>query len=58
MGAKYSHGAWEQFADQASTILDKTKFDFFVRLSKLWQDGEMNIDLEMIFALLNIDSPN
>ena len=21
MGAKYSHGVWEQFADQASTIL-------------------------------------
>ncbi len=24
MGAKYSYGVWEQFADQASTILEKT----------------------------------
>ena len=29
MAAKYSHGAWEQFADQASTILDTKKFELF-----------------------------
>jgi len=31
MGAKYSHGVWEQFADQASTILgDQTFSDVLV----------------------------
>ena len=30
MGAKYSHGVWEQFADQASTILgDQIVYDVF-----------------------------
>ena len=28
MGAKYSHGVWEQFADQASTILGDQIFRF------------------------------
>ena len=37
MGAKYSYGVWEQFADQASTILGKQKFDFLFWVSKLWQ---------------------
>ncbi len=27
MGAKYSYGVWEQFADQASTILGNKKFE-------------------------------
>ena len=36
MGAKYSHGAWEQFADQASTILRrKTSLNFFMAVQDL-----------------------
>ena len=30
MGAKYSYGVWEQFADQASTILVKKSLNFFL----------------------------
>ena len=29
MGAKYSYGVWEYFADQASTNLGKKSFNFF-----------------------------
>ena len=36
MGAKYSYGVWEQFADQANIILRKTE-STFVWVSKLWQ---------------------
>ena len=27
MGAKYSYGVWEQFADQASTILEQNSLN-------------------------------
>jgi len=30
MGAKYSYGVWEQFADQASTILVQRSLFFFL----------------------------
>ena len=35
MGAKYSHGVWEQFADQASTILGKTSLNLFMAVQTL-----------------------
>ena len=36
MGAKYSYGVWEQFADQASIIMGRKTKVF--RVSTLWQD--------------------
>ena len=35
MGAKYSHGVWEQFADHASTILEKKSLNFFMAVQTL-----------------------
>ena len=34
MGAKYSHGVWEQFADQAGTILGDQIFNGFLDVSR------------------------
>ena len=38
MGAKYSHGVWEQFADQASTILGDLTFNKFSSFSTEYFD--------------------
>ena len=35
MGEKYSHGAWEQFADQASIILEKKSLNFCMAVQTL-----------------------
>ena len=37
MGAKYSYGEWEQFADQASIILGSKKLYLFCWVSKYTQ---------------------
>ena len=38
MGAKYSYGVWEQFADQASIILGKKQFCCLPGVVVTWPD--------------------